>query len=43
LPFPPATCRTTSWTLFVNGESYGQLADGDGVLVENGKAKIIPP
>ena len=30
-------------TLFVNGESYGQLADGDGVLVENGKAKIIPP
>jgi hypothetical protein len=29
-------------TLFVNGESYGQLADGDGVLVENGRAKIIP-
>lgn len=30
-------------TLFVNGESYGQLSEGDGVLVENGRAKIIPP
>jgi len=28
--------------LFVNGESYGKLADGDAVLVENGTAKIIP-
>ena len=29
--------------LYVNGESYGQLGDGDSVLVENGRAKIIPP
>jgi methylthioribose-1-phosphate isomerase len=29
--------------LFVNGESYGKLGDGDSVLVEDGKAKIIPP
>ena len=29
--------------LYVNGESYGQLAEGDSVLIENGRAKIIPP
>lgn len=29
--------------LYVNGESYGQLGEGDAVLVEDGRAKIIPP
>jgi len=42
-----APCKNASVAIkndmvFVNGESYGQVAQGDIVMVENGRAKIVP-
>jgi len=42
-PCKDATIVIKNEMLYVNGESYGQLGQGDAVLVENGRAKIIPP
>ena len=42
-----APCKESSVTikddmLYVNGESYGRLGSGDGVLVDHGKTTIEP-
>ncbi len=43
MPCRDADVQIRAGELVVNGQSYGQIADSDAVLVDHGKVSVNPP